>query len=347
MNIKIHILDVKDGDAIILELSKDDKNLVMVIDGGKTSYYTEKMKPKLKEILKANNKQAPDIIVCTHYDSDHIGGLIPLIEDYIADIREVWIHRTPDLINTYINKSNLLLEQKSKNVGNLAWNNFINLFESRPEKQKLDQNAMFLIESLPQLKRIVDLIPEKKLKQIYHGQTPLNDWKEIKVLGPTKDYYNSLFPSSKTFESFIEEEAESLLLSTRPYRQLKLSGISICDQLKNENQTTLTSTNKASIILAVDNQDKRYLFTGDAGVESFKSIPNYKMELKNLFFLKIPHHASDNNLTKELIELMNPIYAYSSGDKHQVDAILQCISSKSRNIETKTTKQDGDLFFNK
>ena len=120
MNIKIHILDVKDGDAIILELSKDDKNLVMVIDGGKTSYYTEKMKPKLKEILKANNKQAPDIIVCTHYDSDHIGGLIPLIEDYIADIREVWIHRTPDLINTYINKSNLLLEQKSKNVGNLA-----------------------------------------------------------------------------------------------------------------------------------------------------------------------------------------------------------------------------------
>ena len=184
-----------------------------------------------------------------------------------------------------------MAQEKSYNK-NWTWNNFINLFESRPEKQKLDQNAMFLIESLPQLKRIVDLIPEKKLKQIYHGQTPLNDWKEIKVLGPTKDYYNSLFPSSKTFESFIEEEAESLLLSTRPYRQLKLSGISICDQLKNENQTTLTSTNKASIILAVDNQDKRYLFTGDAGVESFKSIPNYKMELKNLFFLKIPHHVN-------------------------------------------------------
>ena len=350
MDIKTHILDVKDGDAIILELSKEDEDLIMVIDGGKSSYYQEKLKPKLNDILTTYNKKAPDIVVCTHYDSDHIGGLIPLIEDYISDIKEVWIHKTPNLINSYIDKSNHLLEQKNKHLGDYEWSKFTRLFESSEHqlKQTLDENAISLIESLPQLKRIIDLIPASKLKQVYHKQKPLSDWQEIIVLGPTKNYYNSLFPSFKTFETFIKEEVNGMLLSSRAtFRQLELAGISACDQLKEESETRLTSTNKASIIIAIDKIGKRYLFTGDAGIESFKSIPNYQEELKDLFFLKVPHHASDNNLSKELIELMNPIYAYSSGDKHQDDSILKCISLKNRNIETKSTKSAGDLIFNK
>lgn len=338
MEVKVTMLNVKDGDAIIVELAKSNKTLVMVIDGGQPGYYLTKMKPKLESVLKIHNKKAPDIVVCTHYDSDHIGGLIPLINDYISEIKEVWVHQTPELLKGYIEKAIQLTEQKEKFVGDFE-------LES---KQLLEEKANLIIESLPQLKTFIDLIPISKLKQVFHKQKPLTDWQEITVLGPTKAYYDTLFPSTKTFEQFINEEAlESLPNKKAELRTLEMAGIKPCDTFKKDSETKLTATNKASIIIAIDNKDKRYLFTGDAGIESFKSIPDWKVELKNLYFLKIPHHASNNNISKELIELMQPEYAYNTGYKHQDDAVLKCISEKQRNKEVKTTKNDGDLFFDK
>lgn len=120
-----------------------------------------------------------------------------------------------------------------------------------------------------------------------------------------------------------------------------MAGIKPCDTLKKDAETKLTSTNKASIIITIDRADKINLFTGYAGIESFKSIPNWTTELKNLFFLKVPHHASNNNISKEMIELMQPVYAYNTGYIHQDDSVLKCISEKQRNKEVKTTKTDG------
>ena len=87
------------------------------------------------------------------------------------------------------------------------------------------------------------------------------------------------------------------------------------------------------------------MFTGDADIESFKEIPNWKAELKELYFLKVPHHASDNNISKELIELMQPVYVYNSGSKYQDNDVIECFKEKSRNKIVKTTKSDGDLIF--
>lgn len=350
MKIKVTLLNVKDGDAIIVELKKPDNTLVMVIDGGEPGYYATKMKPALQAVLKLHKKKAPDVVVCTHYDSDHIGGLIPLIEEYIEDIKEVWVHKTPDLIKGFIEKAAHIAKEKEKLVGDFANFTFNKLFEAyTPEKkQALSEKADFIIESLPQLKKLIDLIPASKLKQVFHKQKPLANWPEVTVLGPTKAYYDTLFPNTKSFEQFIAEESQETLTSERgELRLLELGGITACDSLKTDGETKLTATNKASIIVAVDNENKRYLFTGDAGIESFKSIPNYKTELKNLYFLKVPHHASDNNISKELIELMQPEYAYNTGYKHQDDAVLKCLSSKSRNKEVKSTKTDGDLIFDK
>jgi hypothetical protein len=47
MKVEINILNVKDGDAIIVELLKQNDVLIMVIDGGEEWYYETKLKPKL------------------------------------------------------------------------------------------------------------------------------------------------------------------------------------------------------------------------------------------------------------------------------------------------------------
>lgn len=343
MDIKINILNVLDGDAIIIELTKPDKNLVMLIDGGQPRFYKEKVKPKLDEILPKYGKLAPDIVVCTHYDSDHIGGLIPMIEAQISQVKEVWVHKTPELLEKYIEEIERDLEGISKSAN-------ASLIGALQEAQEMSLGASLQMEayienlyrSLPQLKKLVELIPPSKLREVFHGQSPLKDWPEVKVLGPTKAYFDTLFPEGKSLKRYLVEEAAEAVNSKITFER---DPSTPCEALKTDAQTSLTATNKASIIIAIDIKKKRYLFTGDAGIESFKKIPNWEKELKNLYFLKVPHHASDNNISKELISVMQPMYAYNTGDRHQDDAVLFCMKSRRRNKVVKSTKTDGDLCF--
>ena len=99
------------------------------------------------------------------------------------------------------------------------------------------------------------------------------------------------------------------------------------------------------IIFRIDDELRIYLFTGDAGIESFRSIPKCREELGNLYWLKVPHHASQNNISRELVELMKPAHAYSSGNRHQDDHVLDCIRKISGGKVFSTKTYGGDLHF--
>jgi beta-lactamase superfamily II metal-dependent hydrolase len=360
MNVKISLLNVKDGDAIIIELVKATQALVMVVDGGKKSYYATKMRRALQPILQKHGKKAPDVVVCSHYDSDHIGGLLQLLEEYIADIKQVWVHRTPVLLNEYCTRATLLLEEDRKlmHMHTLKMHSVLNEVLgdlSGPKRPVAEQQVGLLLESVSELKQLIDLIPDDKLVQPFNnGVQLLPDWPEIKILGPTQAYYNSLFPSDKPLSVFLKEErTQQLFVEERNFnahcqRLAELAGVksptvSACEKLKKDNETSLTATNKASIIFAIDEGSNRYLFTGDAGIESFKQIPGWTQEIKGLYFLKVPHHGSSNNLSKELIELMQPTFAYSSGDNYQDDEVLDCLKTKAKRV--RSTKATGDISF--
>lgn len=350
MNGIISLLNVGDGDAIIISLNKEDKDLVIVIDGGKTNHYLTKVKPKLKKILKEYNKKAPDIVVATHYDSDHIGGLIPLIEDYIDGISEVWVHNSPNLIKNEVHvleDSPKLYEAIKNNTlfVNKIINENINI-----EPEAIRSKSRFLIESLKQLESFIDKIPPQKLKQVYHGYS-FNNWPEIKVLGPTEEFYRSLFPPKMLLEQLIIEEtidhlSDENLEDTSRFWKIHGALLDPCQRLKKDKSTRVTPTNKASIIIAVDNGNKRFLFTGDAGVVSFKEIPDWKTELKDIYWLKIPHHGSDNNISTEIIDVMKPKYADNSGDRYQDNHVLSCIGRNKRSEGIpRSTKMGKDLII--
>lgn len=352
MDVKVNILNVKDGDAIIVELAKSGQSLFMVIDGGEPAYYVKKMKPVLEAVLKAHGKKAPDIVVCTHCDSDHIGGLIPLLTDYGADVGEVWVHKIPAALKEYIVQAQLLPGNAGlRNIHSQDNHPLSLLLESYPADRQVlaEQKIGLLLESLPQLQQLMDVIPPQKLVEAFTNARPLAAWPEVSILGPTRAYFNTLFPPNKSFESFIEEEVPTGLFLTEQEsflrKQAKLAGIKPCDRLKTQQEAELSNTNKASIIIAIDAQEGRYLFTGDAGIDSLKNISDWQNALKDLYFLKVPHHASNNNLSKELSDVMQPVYAYSSGSEYQDDEVLGCLKSKARNKQTKTTKTDGDLIF--
>jgi len=84
---KIHFLPVKYGDSFIIECDKEDKHGTVVVDGGPTG---------CGDILRGKVEETgiPDLLVLTHYDDDHIGGLTQYIKacqlDNILPAKEVW-----------------------------------------------------------------------------------------------------------------------------------------------------------------------------------------------------------------------------------------------------------------
>lgn len=68
------------GDAILIHLLGDD-NIYhnILIDGGFVKTYKPVLQPVLTAIKDAGEKV--DIAVATHYDGDHIGGLLSFVND--------------------------------------------------------------------------------------------------------------------------------------------------------------------------------------------------------------------------------------------------------------------------
>ena len=79
-----------------------------------------------------------------------------------------------------------------------------------------EQRIGLLLESLPQLQQLMDVIPPKKPVEAFTNARLLAAWPEVSISGPTRAYSNTLFSPNKLFESFIEEEIPAGLFLTKP-----------------------------------------------------------------------------------------------------------------------------------
>jgi hypothetical protein len=88
---KFIALPVKVGDAFLLEVN----NQVVLIDSGEYSNECRDLLIK-QDIAKLN------IFICTHYDTDHINGLLPIIKSKIQ-VQEIWLPNIIGKINETVN----------------------------------------------------------------------------------------------------------------------------------------------------------------------------------------------------------------------------------------------------
>ncbi len=72
--------------------------------------------------------------------------------------------------------------------------------------------------------------------------------------------------------------------------------------------------NRSSLIVLFEPEYKvRFLFTGDASVDSFEHMTStHQLKCKDLRWLKVPHHGSKHNLNSKWIKYFNPSIAYIS-----------------------------------
>ncbi len=85
LSLKIYFLDVGHGDCIFLQTPDDGirgngeyEGLCILIDGGEERMGREILLPFLRQ----NRIDTIDCLIATHFHSDHIGGLIPVLESF-------------------------------------------------------------------------------------------------------------------------------------------------------------------------------------------------------------------------------------------------------------------------
>jgi competence protein ComEC len=105
--------------------------------------------------------------------------------------------------------------------------------------------------------------------------------------------------------------------------------------------------NNASIVVRLTYGNKRFLFTGDAEIESWKKMLASDRERLRADVLKSAHHGSSNGTTKEILEAVNPsIYTIScaaGNDYHHPHPKVVDLLERSRNIQVYRTDLGGTI----
>lgn len=308
------------GDCILIRTADcENRAYNVLIDGGPSPTYEEALRDALSSLYDIH------LLVLTHIDSDHIGGLIKLLKS--RTFHKITIHRY------WFNARNLL---------NISQGTDISMQQARDKEDLLIQ----LGEPAEKYNDIVSI--EKDEYKLAPGI-------KATIFSPNMDIVNILFSkwpelSNEPFTSADDEEISSTGVGVRmPELSLKqLSELPFYPAKKVENDIF----NASSIAFLLELPDCRLLLLGDARPELLVSSllakgysTNNKLEVD---YVKISHHGSHNNTSNELLELIacsNFIISTNGGAaKHKHpdrDVIARIIYHPGRNFSKQTT-----IFFN-
>lgn len=92
-NTEIEALPANEGDCILVTIEQE--SLHILIDGGTAETYRNYLKNRLIQLK--NEGGAIDLLIVTHIDNDHIGGVIELLKENgsnkdskIIEIKNIW-----------------------------------------------------------------------------------------------------------------------------------------------------------------------------------------------------------------------------------------------------------------
>ncbi|MES2875962.1 MAG: MBL fold metallo-hydrolase [Patescibacteria group bacterium] len=217
-----------------------------------------------------------DLMISTHPDNDHLNGLITAIQQ--LDVTELMIHQ--------------------------------------PDKYKDDLSQFTNLENLNTL---VAFAVEQgvTITDPYAGQHRFDG--RICILGPTEGYYKTLLDQQLDPAVTAEFARRSnpaglaaVLASLEGLVERTLDALpfeTLSDDVKTHPR------NSTSVITLLDFNGKKYLFTGDAGIEALHLAADEYEKLYGSFannplaFFQAPHHGSRRNVGPEILNRI-------LGDKH-------------------------------
>lgn len=333
---QIKMYPTGNGDAFLM--CTDTTNIL--IDGGYASFFTQHIKDDLEELNSAN--QSLELVITTHIDSDHIGGVLKLLSlngtsdnPSIIPITNIWHNSlrsitTPSVKPLDLEKNRSLLQSIND--------------RGHPTVESDTTRSAEKI-SAQQGSTLARLIHEggycwnnsdgtKNISKENLESFPITGGL-IRVLSPSQDSLNFLlnewvkqlrkygFKGPITSGELIDDAFEFMLEHMKDSNRKDPKTISAATRKKLHEiyKPDDSPTNKSSIATIIELNDLRILMLADAWAEDIiESLHKLKDEGHSMMFdaIKISHHGSYRNTSPELLALVDsPIYFISSnGNKH-------------------------------
>ncbi|MFN8672357.1 MAG: MBL fold metallo-hydrolase [Candidatus Sericytochromatia bacterium] len=338
---KFRFLKACHGDCILI--SFEDKEKVkrnILIDGGTSKTYRFKnnkgkfedgvLKNLIDELNQKNEKI--DILILTHDDSDHIGGLISWFENKNFDpnlIGELWFNSSKNVAEFF---------SESENIDNIKELNLETDSTNTSTKQRI--KFEYFIEN----KNISN-------RKIVKSCDKFNDFEfgvEFKILSPKENKLQKMLDK-------YEKEKTNTNTSSKPndYNSTLKEHIDKdednIDKVKSKFKEDATVPNGSSISFILTFNEKNYLFLADSHpsdiIESLINFGYSETSPLKADFVKVSHHGSSFNTNYELLKLIdsNNFVILTNGDIHQLPD-KKCLARIINFNQIKN--RNTNLFFN-
>tara|TARA_R110002049_G_scaffold286358_1_gene468122 strand:+ start:1161 stop:2210 length:1050 start_codon:yes stop_codon:yes gene_type:complete len=298
MSLELRILKANHGDSIIVSVEFDNIQKHILIDGGPSQtfeFQNRSMPLKIfLNVIKEKNQKI-DLLVLTHVDDDHIGGLLSGFNklSYLSELtNEVWFN------------SGKLISQHFKQ--NIESSNFLTLKDNSGSNTSIGQGVKF----------------EDHL-------TSLNIWShELIKAGDEFQKFGCIFkvlsPSIEKLDELLikweKEKPDSLTSSSKTDYKQTFSQLLSYDVFKED----VSIHNGSSIAFILEHEQKSIMFLGDAHpsiiIKSLIDLGYSKRNKLKLDFLKVSHHGSKANTSEELLSLLdcNNFIISTDGSRHSL-----------------------------
>ena len=286
----------KSGDAIALRWGNlhGDRNgqKIVLIDGG----FQESGQNVVDHIKDHYGTTLVDAVVSTHPDQDHVNGLHVVLDE--LTVKELWIHK-PWEHNQGLAEKFLDGRVTDESIG-------------RRLKESLDTAADLVAKAESKDIRIVEP---------FFGLSLYNQ-EEFRVLGPTRQFYESLIPefdgmpqAKATIPTMLAEITGSVARAMK--RFTSTWGVDVLDD-----EDTTSAKNNSSAISLLTVEGRFLLFTGDAGISALTLAAGEFDAIRNgveLQLIQIPHHGSRRNVGPTILDRLigRPV---QQGDKRTIRA---------------------------
>lgn len=270
---ELTILPAYNGDSILIKTFDENKEeFIILIDGGTSSTFDYSLKKKLNGISKIN------LLVLTHIDSDHIGGLIKFFKNSLIDkieIDEFWINQLDSKLNKTTNEKAQISVRQAENLKTL--------FSNKKPYAKIRE--ITIADNVINIKGLV-----------------------FTILSPTvevKDKLYEVWEKEKTLLKQGNSSADISFTTTSYSKSLKeLSEI----EFKSHKSINADIYNSSSIAFVLKCPDVKLLLLADSRaeiiIESLKQLGYNTGNPLEVDYVKISHHGSLNNTSQELLSLM-------------------------------------------
>jgi beta-lactamase superfamily II metal-dependent hydrolase len=328
--LNLHVVQAEYGDCFILESKQGKESTAILIDGGPYQTFEKHLKPTFQK-LPTNRKL--DLVVLSHIDNDHIIGLLDLLDEIksqrekgkkeLIKVYELWHNSFNDILridvepflffkNIYINQNLISKKEEEKNQRIIS-SIIMKGFQQGKDLALLAKTLKISIN--PRFNKLVvvdEIVKSIHLKNI-----------TIRILGPTR----------KNLEK-LRQEWKDWFTKKKQIQNVDSDLLQILDT---------SVPNLSSIMFLAEIQNKKLLFTGDGSGEDVIRLFSKNEMLDeqgkmHVDVLKVPHHGSDRNVSKEFFNTINSHYYVISAngrDDNPSLATLRWIieSGQSKNLK--------------